>query len=182
MLSSDETPTLYDCIELYGFDFDEAMRSYPIWDEARRAYLNECIRRHFLYRHIAQETAAKHGYYLERTMCDMMPALNPYFKVIDSPDLDILSSRDARSHQTGETSQTYSALPQARLDGTRDYATNSTDNTSTATASQTGRAEPIADMLTRWASSVNNGLYIVYNGLEPLYMQVFANDQWEGDY
>lgn len=182
MFSSDETPTLYDCIELYGMDFDAAMADYPIWDETRRAYLNECIKRHFLYRQIAQDTPAKHAYYLNRTMHDMMGSLNPYFKVIDSTDIDILSTADAQATQTARTKQVNSALPQSRLDPSKDYATSSAENDSSSTSTSSGRSVPIADMLTKWASSVTNGLFIVYNGLEPLYMQIFPNDDWEVDY
>lgn len=181
MLISDATPTLHDCIELYGMPFDEYMSAYPIWDETRRDWLNGMIRQHFEYRQIAQETPAKHGYYLMRTMADMMPSVNPMFKVLDS-DFDILSGADSISKSTAGTKQVYSALPQARLSPTGEYATNATENETTSTSEVSGRTAPIGDMLSSWASSVNNALYIVYNGLEPLYMQVFPNEGFEEDY
>ena len=43
---------------------------------------------------------------------------------------------------------------------------------STGTTKNYGRAD-VGSALSAWANSVNNALYIVYNGLEPLYMQVF---------
>lgn len=181
MLISDATPTLHDCIELYGLEFDSYMADYPIWDEAKREWLNERIREHFEYRQIAQETPAKHGYFLHRTMADMMPSLNPMFKVLDS-EIDILSGADSISTSTAGTKQTYSALPQSRLSTDGEYATNATENETTSSSTVSGRTAPIGEMLTSWASSVNNALYIVYNGLEPLYMQVFPDGPFEEDY
>lgn len=170
-LISDAPPTLWDCVHLYGEPFDEYLSDYPIWDEEKRAWLNERIFEHFAYREIAQETPAKHLFYLRRTMHEMMISVNPLFKALDA-DFDILRTYEQVSVADGDSVQTYSALPQSRLSPQEDYATNRTDNASTGKTTSYGRSDPGA-ALSAWASSVNNGLYIVYNGLEPLYMQVF---------
>lgn len=170
-LISDAPPTLWDCVNLYGEPYDEYMSDYPIWDEGKRAWLNERVFDRFAYREIAQETPAKHMFYLRRTMHEMMVSLNPLFKALDS-DFDILKTYEQVSIADGDATQTYSALPQSRLNPNEDYGTNRTDNVSRGTTTNYGRSDPGA-ALSAWASSVNNGLYIVYNGLEPLYMQVF---------
>lgn len=171
MLISDAPPTLYDCVELYGMDYSEYMSDYPIWDEGKREWLNAMIYEHFAYREIAQETPAKHLFYMRRTMREMMRSVNPMFRALDS-DFDILRTYETVQTSTGDTVQTYSALPQSRLSPDEDYATNRTENGSDASATSYGRQD-VGAALTAWASSVNNALYIVYNGLEPLYMQVF---------
>lgn len=171
MVVSDAPPTLWDCVNLYGEPYEEYLSDYPIWDEDKRSWLNERIFEHFAYREIAQETPAKHLFYMRRTMLEMMPPLNKIFAVLDT-DFDILASYVQISEATGGTTQTYSALPQSRLTTGEDYATNRTDNSSIGQTSNTGRSD-IGSALSAWANSVNNALYIVYNGLEPLYMQVF---------
>lgn len=181
MLLSDATPTLYDCVELYGMDLDAYLSDYPIWDEGKRDWLNARIKDHFLYRQIAQDTPAKHGYYLRRTMHDMMASVNPMFAALDREN-DILKGFAQEQTVTSSANQTFSALPQSRLSSKDDYATNSTDNTSDASTRISGRTQSIGAALTEWASSVNNALYIVYNGLEPLYMQVLPVSDWEEDY
>lgn len=170
-LISDAPPTLHDCVELYGEPFAEYLSDYPIWDESKREWLNGMIYEHFEYREIAQETPAKHLFYMRRTMREMMGAVNPLFRALDS-EFDILRSYEQVSTATGDATQTFSNLPQSRLNAGEDYATNRTDNVSTGTTTNYGRAD-VGSALSAWANSVNNALYIVYNGLEPLYMQVF---------
>lgn len=171
MLISDAPPCLRDLVELYGHDYDAYMSDYPIWDESKREWLNGMIYDHFAYREIAQETGAKHLYYLRRTMREMMPSVNPMFKALDS-DFDILKTYETVNTSTGDARQTFSNLPQSRLKDTEDYATNVTDNESTGEAVSYGRGD-VGSALSAWSQSINNALYIVYNGLEPLYMQVF---------
>lgn len=177
LLISDAPPTLWDCVNLYGEPYDEYMSDYPIWDEDKRPWLNERIFEHFAYREIAQETPAKHLFYMRRTMHEMMGALNRIFKALEA-DFDILTTYEQVTEATGGTTQTYSALPQSRLSTQEDYATNRTDNSSIGQTRNSGRSDP-GSAISAWANSVNNALYIVYNGLEPLYMQVF---DFEGVY
>lgn len=180
MLTTDESPTLYDCVELYGMDWQEAMSDYPIFDEAKRDWLNTRVYDHFAYREIGQETAADHFRLIRRTMHEMMPALNPMFAVLDG-EVDILTGYAGTSTSastTGSTArQLFSTTPQTQLSGDENYATNITDTESSGkdsgTTTNSGRSMPVSDMLTSWATSVNNALYLVYNGLEPYYQQIF---------
>lgn len=172
MLITDDGPTLHDCVELYGMDWDEAMSDYPIFDEGKREWLNTRIYEHFAYREIAQETPSDHFRLIRRTMHEMMPALNPMFSVLDD-EIDILAGYESAGEHISEARQLFSATPQTQLSAAEDYATNLTDSTSSESSKTSGRSMPAGDMLTSWATSVNNALYLVYNGLEPYYLQIF---------
>lgn len=180
MLITDDGPTLHDCVELYGMDWDETMSDYPIFDESKREWLNARIYEHFAYREIAQETPSDHFRLIRRTMHEMMPALNPMFSALNG-ELDILagyaSATESTSTQDSSGRQLYSATPQTQLSEAENYATNLTDTegatTDSASTKTSGRSMPAGDMLTSWATSVNNALYLVYNGLEPYYLQIF---------
>ena len=180
MLTTDESPTLFDCVHLYGEDWDAAMSDYPIFDESKREWLNQRIYEHFEYREIGQDTAADHFRLIRRTMHEMMPALNPIFTTLNS-EFDILQGYESAttgvSKTTSESKSLYSATPQTQLSGTENYATNLTeaqgkDGTENS-GTTSGRNMPVGDMLTSWATSINNALYLVYNGLEPYYQQIF---------
>lgn len=172
MLITDESPTLHDCVELYGMDWEEAMSDYPVFDEGKREWLNARIYEHFAYREIAQETPSDHFRLIRRTMHEMMPALNPMFSVLDG-EIDILAGYESAGEHESEARQLFSATPQTQLSPAEDYATNLTDSTSSESSKTSGRSMPAGDMLTSWATSVNNALYLVYNGLEPYYLQIF---------
>lgn len=172
MLITDESPTLRDCVELYGMDWQQTMGDYPIFDEDKREWLNARIYEHFAYREIAQETPSDHFRLIRRTMHEMMPALNPMFSVLDG-EIDVLAGYASASEHDSEARQLFSATPQTQLSAAEDYATNLTDSTSSESSRTSGRSMPAGDMLTSWATSVNNALYLVYNGLEPYYLQIF---------
>jgi hypothetical protein len=172
MLITDDGPTLRDCVELYGMDWEETMSDYPIFDEGKREWLNARIYEHFAYREIAQETPSDHFRLIRRTMHEMMPALNPMFSVLDG-EIDILAGYASAVEHDSEARQLFSATPQTQLSAAENYATNLTDATSSESSKTSGRSMPAGDMLTSWATSVNNALYLVYNGLEPYYLQIF---------
>lgn len=180
MIITDDAPTLHDLVMLYGYDMDEILGNYPIWDEVKREWLNSMIYRHFAYREIAAETPQEYAFLMARTMAEMSPSIMPLFRALDA-DFDILSSYETTSTGTDTTTadgkQLYSATPQTQLSGDENYATNLTDTESKTENAQSttssGRNAPVGDMLTSWMQSVNNALYIVYNGLEPLHQQVF---------
>lgn len=172
MLITDDGPTLHDCVELYGMDWQQTMSDYPIFNEDKREWLNTRIYEHFAYREIGQETAADHFRLIRRTMHEMMPALNPMFSVLDG-EIDILAGYASADEHDSEARQLFSATPQTQLSAAENYATNLTDTTSTESSKTSGRSMPAGDMLTSWATSVNNALYLVYNGLEPYYLQIF---------
>ncbi len=172
MLITDDGPTLHDCVELYGMDWQQNMSDYPIFDEGKREWLNARIYEHFAYREIAQETPSDHFRLIRRTMHEMMPALNPMFSVLDG-EIDILAGYASTVENDSEARQLFSATPQTQLSAAENYATNLTDTTSSESSKTSGRSMPAGDMLTSWATSVNNALYLVYNGLEPYYLQIF---------
>lgn len=180
MIITDDAPTLHDLVMLYGYDMADIVGDYPIWDESKREWLNSMIYRHFAYREIGTETAQEYAFLMARTMAEMAPSVMPLFKALDS-EFDILSSFEntSASHDTttADGKQLYSATPQTQLSGEENYATNLTDTTNATTSknstTSSGRNAPVGDMLTSWMQSVNNALYIVYNGLEPLHQQVF---------
>lgn len=180
MIITDDAPTLHDLVMLYGYDMADIVGNYPIWDEEKRVWLNSMIYRHFAYREIAAETAQEYAFLMARTMAEMSPSVMPLFRALDA-DFDILSSFETTSTNSDTTTadgkQLYSATPQTQLSGDENYATNitetSTSNESANSATSSGRNAPVGDMLTSWMQSVNNALYIVYNGLEPLHQQVF---------
>ena len=172
MLITDDGPTLHDCVELYGMDWQQTMSDYPIFDEGKREWLNARIYEHFAYREIAQETPSDHFRLIRRTMHEMMPALNPMFSVLDG-EIDILSGYASAGEHESEARQLFSATPQTQLSAAENYATNLADTASSESTKTSGRSMPAGDMLTSWATSVNNALYLVYNGLEPYYLQIF---------
>lgn len=181
MIITDDAPTLHDLVMLYGYDMDDILGNYPIWDEGKREWLNSMIYRHFAYREIAAETPQEYAFLMARTMAEMSPSIMPLFKALDS-EFDILNSYENTSTSddttTADGKQLYSATPQTQLSGEENYATNLTDtNNITSSANKTessGRNAPVGDMLTSWMQSVNNALYIVYNGLEPLHQQILV--------
>ena len=94
------------------------------------------------------------------------------FSVLDG-EIDILAGYASAVENDSEARQLFSATPQTQLSAAENYATNLTDTTSSESSKTSGRSMPAGDMLTSWATSVNNALYLVYNGLEPYYLQIF---------
>lgn len=188
MLISDETPTLRDVVQLYGEELWDTDRPYPIWNEDERPEFQQKIIDHFEFRKIGQETPALFIAYLNRRMREMMPTLNPIFEALASDKLDIMRTyytEDASENGSvtdATARQLFSNTPQAQLSGSKDYATNLTDNTSNQTGKTTGKATHSgsqgspAELLTQWLTGVNNALYLVFNGLEPLFMQIYDEE------
>lgn len=186
--TSESYPTLRDVVHLYGEDYAGAMGDYPIWDEEKRGWIAERVYDHFELREIASDTPAAFLKFLRRSMHEIMPTLNPLFKALDE-DVDILSSYhtfDNANDKSGtgvkaKQRTLFSATPQTQLSEHEDYATNLTDVGSTtdtnrwdANASEHfGRSRPVGEMTSSWLNGVNNALYILFDGLEPLFMQVW---------
>ncbi len=188
MLVSDAAPTLLDIADLYGETIWDTERPYPIWDETQREELQNKIFDHFEFRRIAQETPALFIKYLNRRMREMMPTINPIFAALADEKLDIMRTyyttdeSTSTSTDTQEARQLFSNTPQAQLSGSKDYATNLTDNTGTNTGSNSGKSTHAgsqgapAEVLSRWLTGVNNALYLVFNGLEPLFNQIYDEE------
>ena len=105
-------------------------------------------------------------------MHEMITALNPMISALDG-EIDILAGYESAGEHDSEARQLFSATPQTQLSAAENYATNLTDTASSESSKTSGRSMPAGDMLTSWATSVNNALYLVYNGLEPYYLQIF---------
>lgn len=188
MLITDDTPTLRDVVRLYGNDLWDAARPYPIWDESEREELQNKIYDHFEFRKIAQDTPALFVAYLNRRMRELMPVINPIFVALADEKLDIMttySTEDTNissSESNSSARQIFSATPQAQLSGAKDYATNLTDNTGQgtdhgkSTSTHKGTQGQAAEVLTKWLTGVNNALYLVFNGLEPLFNQLYDDE------
>lgn len=188
MLVSDETPTLHDVVHLYGEELWDTERPYPIWNEEDRTEFQQKIIDHFEFRKIGQETPALFIAYLSRRMREMMPTLNPIFSALADEKLDItrsyITTDETESSNVADSTarQLFSNTPQAQLSGAKDYATNLTDTTGNQTGKNTGKSTHqgsqgnIASVLTEWYTGVNNALYLVFNGLEPLFMQIYDEE------
>lgn len=135
--------------------FDIGLNSYPIYDEAYRATLNNLIIEHFYFREIAFETAQLFKRFLNRKMNEIMPYYNQMyksqlleFKPLTNYDFQETTDRTINQNTTSDTKvnatsnqqdtstsrSLYSATPQIQLSGSEDYATNLTDATSNATS------------------------------------------------
>lgn len=138
---------------------------YPIFDEAYREELNRKIVDHYLLYEIGQETIGQFVFALNRKMREIMPMHNQMYKSqIDIDPLQTInvhtssendntidSSAQTESSdtetQTGTSSSTQnsngesasrsvsSELPQVRLSGDEDYATEAADTNSQTTGS-----------------------------------------------
>lgn len=187
MIYTDDYPVLYDIVHLYGEELD--FGDYPIWDESKREWLEYRIYEHFEYRKIAQDTPAKFNKFLKRRMAEMMPTINPIFALLDQADLSkeymTWDESDSTSANGGTQETLFSDTPQTQLSGEENYATNLNVTKNDGTANQTdksihgGRSSSLGAVATEWMASVNNALYIVFNGLEPLFLQVWDERPFE---
>lgn len=143
--------------------FFDAMRDYPIYEEAHREELNLKIFNHYKYREIGFETVDMFLDRLRVRMNEIMPTYNELYRSCDI-EFDPLSSIDLWSDTTGESaSQTASKgstdgreetvstgktesgstttnyeMPQTFLSGNEDYATAASQTDATGkTGSQT---------------------------------------------
>lgn len=199
LIAEERKPTLYDIINLYGYEVFDTENPYPIWDEGKREWLNNTIINHFLYREISPDTSTNFIRLLNNTMRDIMLTMNPIFKALgDMPDAlsgfesDSISSAENKSNSNSTESagqkNLLSVTPQTQLSGKENYATQLTeqeadnmrksdDTSSGLTTSKTsGRNMSVASQLADYMAGINNGLYIIYNGLEPLFNQVWTDD------
>lgn len=178
MLVSDDSPILYDVVNLYGFDIvNDCLQSYPIWNEGQREWLNGKIIDHFNYRQIAQETPQMFEFFLKRQMDESMPAINPVFEAIAKANeagttLDGWQSESVQN-ATQNGKQLFSATPQTQLSQQKNYATNitETEGDGRTHVNSHGRNQTLAALTSEWASSVNNALDLVFLALEPLFIQ-----------
>ena len=188
--------TLRDIVEGYGFDL--GMRDYPIFDEAYRDILNRKIQEHFWFREFSARTPQQFIFFLNRKLNEQMPQINRLYEALrDEDPFFVISETTGSSSSTGtETSkskgdarQVFSDTPQVQLIGGHDdYATTLTGNKTSADAdaSRTGLSNYVTKTKTQagtlvaaaeiWIDGINNADLIVFDRLEPLFVQVW-NDR-----
>lgn len=196
MLVTDTPPDVDSIIRLYGYDL--GLSDYPIWDETKREWLNQRIIDHFRYRQIGQETPDAFIFYLNRTMREIMPTVNPIFVELSSVvGADGLYSyvqvssgtnttENVSKNTGGETVKTLvSDTPQTQLSEYEDYATNlteaeSTRDTQTADTANgmtenttKGKQGTSATVVAEWLNGINNALNVVFTLLEPCFYQMW---------
>lgn len=118
------SPRLCDVLE-HGYDLK--LTSYPIWDESRRADLNQMIVDHFYMREIGAETTEMFVFFLNRTMREEMPRLNKLFIALDKLSLADEFETEGHSSQTvdGTNSATHTTDSEGHGNGTNADATHS---------------------------------------------------------
>lgn len=181
-----DTPDVDSLIRLYGCDL--GMKDYPIWDESKREWLNEKIINHFRYREISAQTSTQFIFYLNRTLEENMPSINPVFVSLEKAAQDeswlsyMTGDKSTTVNNAGnESEQIFSNTPQNRLyeEGGENYATNITQSTGTNTNNATtdsthyGVNNMVSTALSEWLSGVNNALQIVFGILEPCFIQTY---------
>lgn len=154
------TMTLDEVIEFEGAN-NIGLDSYPIFDEAHRAILNQKIIDQYLNCEIGQETISMFRHAMRRKMNNIMPMYNEHYR-LSAIKLDALSTMNVNTKGTSTGSSTgesgnstenttngksvgvASSFPQNRLRPDGDYATGSqesnSDTTSKSTAEETQNA------------------------------------------
>lgn len=188
--------TMRDIVEGYGFDL--GLSDYPIFDEAYRSILNQKIQEHFWFREFSADTPQRAIFYLNRKMREQMPQINRLYEALRDEDPFFVISETSgsstgtgteKSSSVGDAKQIFSDTPQVQLIGGHDdYATTLTGNVSTANADATRnsassyvtRTKTQAGTLVAaaeiWIDGVNNADLVLFDRLEPLFVQVW-NDR-----
>lgn len=188
--------TVKDIVEGYGFDL--GMRDYPIFDEAYREILNRKILEHFWFREFSARTPQQFIFFLNRKLNEQMPQINRLYEALRDEDPFFVISETSgsstgtgaeTSKSTGDSKQVFSDTPQVQLVGGHDdYATTLTGNVTSASANanRTSNSHYVTRTKTQagtlvaaaeiWIDGVNNADLIVFDRLEPLFVQVW-NDR-----
>lgn len=228
---ADFTIDLRDVVRKLGAD-NIGLSDYPIFDEQYREFLNAKILDHYWYNEIAHETIDMFVHQMRTKMCEIMPYYNKWYES-ELVDIDPLSTQDVHStggsksksrgssqqqenasseNDTNDTGQStsrtvQSEYPQARLAGSKDYATAATENKTDShggrkvkgTAEQNsrssqdssgeasseshswGRSGHTAALIAAWRETFVNVDMMVIGELEPLFMGLHSsNDSFTG--
>jgi hypothetical protein len=101
--------------------FDEAMSSYPIFDQTHRATLNNMIFNHYRFREIGQETPARFAHYLKTAMHEIMPEYNQLYesaKLVFNPFESTKYKEEIRREINGESDNNSSSSNTTSVDKT----------------------------------------------------------------
>lgn len=188
--------TLYDVLN-WGYDL--GMDTYPIWNEERRKPLNDTIVNHFMFREVAGETPYMFVWFLNRTLIEEMPPLNPLFELAEQADASSLresehfdgTTRNDSNSETDSTNQVYNSLnPKETMvgkDPTLYYDTGqfqtghgTLGQGSTTHHVYTRSGAPISSVMSQWAITSNNPLKTLLTLLEPCFRQIVRPNvnQW----
>ena len=191
-------PRLCDVLN-YGYDL--GMQDYPIFDEEYRDTLNQKIINHFYTREIGAETPALFIFWLNRQLAERMPQINAVYKMINERDPLTTATSSTSGTVSGDstttdksesdtTAKTYNSnAPQVSMVGKDEVDYYDTGATSTQTASasaesSTGSSQqtsgtteqssgPITELISSWYDGYNNGDLLVFDALEPCFMQIY---------
>lgn len=197
----DRLYTLRDVVE--GLGYDLGLVDYPIYDESDRARLNNAIYAHFEFRRIASETPAKFVFFLNRRMREHMPAINEVYRLLARDDFDVWASSQSMQEGTSTTvgrgtskntsssdsTAVNSTTPQAYLTdpdspkymdalaNTKGTGSTQGETGSSGEGTSTAKSKTLTDapayVLESLASGYLNPDLLVYNALEPLFLQVW---------
>lgn len=126
-----ESPTPYDLVEVYGYDWQEELgeSAYPVWDETMREWLNGQIYSNFKYREIGQETGEEFFRWLRIRLNQIMPVVNPVAA--------FSLGRDATEYDWRLTSEVIGKYAQANSgSNTSEYTQSSTSEVGTQESGQ----------------------------------------------
>ena len=182
--------TLRDILD-YGYDI--GLNDYPIWDETKRSWLNDRIVEHFEFREIAAETPAMFIKWINRLMRENMLWINTIFEATYEKPLDDLrinfdttstnessaeGSSSAHSYASTNPKQTMVNKDATNYYDSGTYTESDSDNTSDSTVTTSGyMGSDLSRWLTTWATTINNGLTLVFVALEPAFCHLY-NDHF----
>jgi hypothetical protein len=180
-------------IDENGVDIFEGW-TYPIFDEAYRAVLNQKILEHFYFREIGVETVGRFIFNVRVRMNEIMPTINKLYtsealpqRILDNYDVTEIYSRDTTNVGTAGAKKLFSDTPNGRLNLTEvdngkwireindDTANNSDTGTENWTRTMSGNIgiQTDADSIIKYRASLLNCDQVVFDGLSDLFMLVY---------
>ncbi len=180
--------TLYDVL---NFGYSLGLDAYAIWDEERRQPLNDCIVNHFMFREIAGETPRQFLWFLNTTMAETMPGLNPIFELVEKSTYEDLARSEhvkgtrssTGANETKGTQNAYTSTnPKETMigkDPTAYYNAGqfsdtggSGTNTYEESYESTRNGIPLVQAMQIWAAGPTNPLEVLFTALEPCFRQL----------
>jgi len=193
---------LREIYELRGDDFDIGLSTYPIFDAAYRAGLNQKIKDHYWNQEIGRETIEMFVFSVRRKMNEIMPLYNQFYRselLVVEPFITFEtdsttsseSESDAANTSTSESKAraASSEPPQMQLSSNEDYATGVTDSvsdatnsgsanstdTTTGTVNTRGFSGAMSDLLLRYRDTFLNIDMQVIAELQECFMGLWSN-------
>lgn len=198
----DFTLTLEEIYDLRGPDFDIGLTTYPIFDSAYRAGLNQKIIDHYRHQEIGRETIEMFTYSVKRKMNEIMPLYNQFYlsQTLEVDpfitfDTDSTTNSESESEATNSSTSESKARsassepPQMQLSSNEDYATGVSDtvsdalnsgtansaDTTTGTVNTRGFSGAMSDLLLRYRDTFLNIDMQVIAELQECFMGLWSN-------